>query len=49
MVAVVALVDGEFGRIVVVLGNSGGEFGFFFGVVADFMSITNPTTLGLVA
>ena len=36
-------------KIVVVLGDSGGELGFFECVVADFMNITNPTTFGFVS
>ena len=48
VIAVFAFVDGEFGGAVVVCGDLRGEFGFFLSGVADFMSITNPTALGLV-
>ena len=32
----------------VVLGNAGGEFGFFVGVVDNFMRIADPAAFGLV-
>ena len=34
--------------MMVMFGNASGGFGFFPCVVADFMSIANPTTFGLV-
>ena len=50
MFGVGAFVGFELGlKIVVVLGDSGGELGFFDCVVADFMSITNPTTFRFVS
>lgn len=48
MVAVFAFVDGKAGSVVVVLGDFGGQLGFFAGVVDDFMAIAYPATLRLV-
>ena len=48
VVAVVTFVNGEIIDVVVVLGGSRGELGFFFGSVADFVGITDPATLGRV-
>ena len=48
VVAVVAFVDGEGGGAMVVFGDLGGDFGFFASIVADFLAVANPATLGLV-
>lgn len=48
MVAVLALIDSKFRRVVVILGNFRSEFSFFFSVIANLMRITHPATLGFI-
>lgn len=48
MVAIVAFVDGEGAGIMVILGDFGGELGFFASVIDNLMIIAYPAALGLV-
>ena len=48
VVAVFAFVDREWARVVVVLGNLGGQLGFFAGIVNNFMTFTHPATRRIV-
>ena len=48
MIAIFAFIHSKFRRIMVVCCDFGGQFGLLFSVVANFMYIANPTTLGFV-
>ena len=49
MVAVFAFVDTKWSiQVVVVFSNFGGDFGFFFGGIANLVGFSDPTTFGLV-
>lgn len=49
MIAILALVDAEMAAdIVVVLGDAGGELGFFASSVANFMRFAHPAAFRLV-
>ena len=48
MVTKFAFVDSQFRGAMIILGDFGGELGFFLRRVTDFVNITNPAALGLV-
>ena len=49
MIAIFALINAEArSKMVIVLGDAGGGFGFFFSVVADFVGVADPAALGFV-
>ncbi len=49
MIAIFALINAEVrGEMVIVLGDAGGGFGFFFSVIADFVGVADPAALGFV-
>ena len=48
VVAIFAFIDREWAGVVVVLGDLGGQLGFFASVVNNFMAFAYPASFGLV-
>lgn len=48
VVAVFAFIDRERAGVVVVLGDFGGQLGFFASIVNNFVAFTHPASFGLV-
>ena len=48
VVAIFTFINREFRGAMVVGSNLRSEFGFFFGVIADFMHIADPAALWLI-